>query len=109
LPEDSWVAPPLWSGRTLTLGMGGERAFELTLKKDQKESSGFLKLFVARKFVDLKWIKQSMSPFDAEFVGVGQRLSPFDAVVGVARLEMLYQKLTGPMWDALTVLLTMTQ
>ncbi|KAJ7904792.1 caspase domain-containing protein [Mycena leptocephala] len=108
LPEDSRVAPPLQSGRSLTLGMGGERAFEFTLKKDQKESSGFLKLFVARKFVDLKWIKQSMSPFDAEFVGVGQRLSPFDAVVGVARREMTRQLNDSP-WDALTVLLTMTQ
>jgi hypothetical protein len=86
--------------------MGGERAFEFKLKKDQKESSGFLKLFVARKFVDLKWIKQSMSPFDAEFVGVGQRLSPFDAVVGVGRISMKYELKD---WDALTVLLTMTQ
>jgi hypothetical protein len=106
LPEDSLVAPPLRSGGTLTLGMGGERAFEFTLKKDQKESSGFLKLFVAEKFVDLKWIKQSMSPFDAEFVGVGQRLSPFDAVVGVGRISMKYELKD---WDALTVLLTMTQ
>jgi hypothetical protein len=96
LPEGSHVEAPLPSKKRLTLGMGGERAFEFTLLEGQKESSGFLKLFVAREFVDLEWIKQRMSPFHPEFVGTG-------------RLGMNYEKLIYSTWDALTVTLTMTR
>jgi hypothetical protein len=76
--------------------MGGERAFEFTLSAGQEESSGFLKLFVAREFIDLKWIKQGMSPFHPQFVGTG-------------RLEMKHERLNYLTWDALTVTLTMTR
>ncbi|KAJ7923528.1 hypothetical protein B0H13DRAFT_2655156 [Mycena leptocephala] len=96
LPEGSHVEAPLPSGKRLTLGMGGERAFEFTLSAGQEESSGFLKLFVAREFIDLKWIKQGMSPFHPQFVGTG-------------RLEMKHERLNYLTWDALTVTLTMTR
>ncbi|KAJ7905984.1 caspase domain-containing protein [Mycena leptocephala] len=58
LPEFSHAESPLPSGKRLTLGMGGERAFQFTPTEGQEESSGFLKLFVAREFVDLGWIEQ---------------------------------------------------
>jgi hypothetical protein len=76
--------------------MGGERAFEFTLTEGQEESSGFLKLFVTREFVDLEWIKQRMSPFHTDFVGTG-------------RLETKHERLNYATWDALTVTLTLTR
>ena len=77
--------------------MGGERAFEYTLEDGQVSSSGFLKLFVTREFVDLDWIKQTIEPFDLKFKGTGRKL--------VMTKENFNKMAT---WDALTVMLTMT-
>jgi hypothetical protein len=43
---------------------GGQYAFEFSLPDGQLADTGFLKLFVSTKFVDLGWISQ-MSPFHA--------------------------------------------
>ncbi|KAF8172852.1 hypothetical protein K438DRAFT_176957 [Mycena galopus ATCC 62051] len=99
-----WYAPPTRFGRPplqvdwpITVGMGHENAFEFMLEPDQKSSSGFVKLFVTREFVDLSWINQRISPFDPKFVRSGRpdtQAGPFDKMAT---------------WDALTVTLTITQ
>ncbi|KAJ7918596.1 hypothetical protein B0H13DRAFT_2434997 [Mycena leptocephala] len=137
-----WYSPegshaPLPSGKRLTLGMGGEHAFEFTLPEGQEESSGFLKLFVAREYVDLERIEQRMSPFHPEFVGPtesspklrGEVLPPCEPTSlrevlpsgelaslrgtvlpsGTRRHEMEYDRLNYSTWDALTVTLTITR
>ena len=79
----------------MTIGMGGERAFEYTLEDGQVSSSGFLKLFVTKDYIDLGWMQQELSPFDQRFEGTG-------------RLRMLDEPLNllSTRWDALTVKLT---
>ncbi|KAF7356196.1 Metacaspase-7 [Mycena venus] len=95
-PEGRYALAPLRSGeRDVKIGMGSERAFEFMLEPGQVSSSGFLKLFVTREFVDLKWINQAISPFSLKFRG-----APRDAGEGYK-----FDKMT---WDALTVTLTMT-
>ncbi|KAK7024881.1 Metacaspase-7 [Favolaschia claudopus] len=97
-----WYSPegrnsaPLKTNGFVTVGMGGERAFEFTMEDGQVTSSGFIKLFVTREYVDLRWIKQTTEPFKADFKGTG-RLK--------ARTETFNKLAT---WDALTVVLTMT-
>ncbi|KAF8196369.1 caspase domain-containing protein [Mycena galopus ATCC 62051] len=46
-------------------GVGGE-PFEFLLSPGQKMDTGFLKVFVSTKYIDLGWIEQE-SPFKAEF------------------------------------------
>ncbi|KAJ6614129.1 caspase domain-containing protein [Mycena sp. CBHHK59/15] len=84
-------------GGKVTIGMGGEPAFQFhQLAPGEPSSSGFLKVFVSTKYLDLGWIQQQISPFDPEFEGKG-------------RLGMFREPFaTVPMWDALHVVLTMT-
>ncbi|KAJ6582092.1 hypothetical protein B0H19DRAFT_523922 [Mycena capillaripes] len=95
LPQHRDIVPPLPANTgTVTVGMGGEKALEFVLPTGQRKSSGFLKLFVTHDFVDLAWIEQITSPFDANFTG---------------RLKIVREKLDRERtWDALTVTLTMT-
>ncbi|KAJ6582414.1 hypothetical protein B0H19DRAFT_1118255 [Mycena capillaripes] len=94
-PESRNAAPLYANDGTVTVGMGGEKAFEFSLPRDKRESSGFLKLFVTREFIDLGWIVQGLSPFDQKFEGTG-------------RLKVQREKLDCiSTWDALTVTLTM--
>ncbi|KAJ6614145.1 caspase domain-containing protein [Mycena sp. CBHHK59/15] len=96
-PAGAHVRAPLRaSGGTVTIGMGGERAFEFSLGPHETSSSGFIKVFVTTEFIDLGWIEQEMSPFDPKFEGTG-------------RLEMRREPFVKvPTWDALHVVLTMT-
>ncbi|KAJ7126739.1 caspase domain-containing protein [Mycena epipterygia] len=96
-PAGSHVRPPLASGGTVTIGMGGERAFEFTLSPGETESSGFLKLFVSTKYLNLGWNQQQISPFDPAFQNPDRFNGPREA------------KVEAPRWDALTVILTMTE
>ncbi|KAJ6582050.1 hypothetical protein B0H19DRAFT_1370207 [Mycena capillaripes] len=94
-PENRNAAPLDANDGKVTLGMGGEKAFEFSLPPGKRESSGFLKLFVTREFIDLGWIEQGLSPFDSKFEGTG-------------RLKVQREKLDCiSTWDALTVTLTM--
>lgn len=45
---------------TVTVGFGadGGDPFSLFLRPDEKSDTGFLKLFVSAKYVDMKWITQ---------------------------------------------------
>ncbi|KAF8217083.1 caspase domain-containing protein [Mycena galopus ATCC 62051] len=97
VPETRFGRPPLQDNQPVTIGMGREHAFEFMLEPGQKSSSGFVKLFVTREFVDLGWINQRIPPFDSKFVGNGRSRAqeePFDKMAT---------------WDALTVTLTMTE
>ncbi|KAJ7476217.1 caspase domain-containing protein [Mycena latifolia] len=88
-------APLKRNGGTVTIGMGGERAFQFALPLGEKKSSGFLKLFVATTFIDLDWMKQPVSPFDPKYKGIDQ-------------LDMQLETLPEvPKWDALKIILTM--
>ncbi|KAK7012789.1 Metacaspase-7 [Favolaschia claudopus] len=89
-------SPPLKTNEFVTVGMGGERAFEFTMEDGQVTSSGFIKLFVTREFVDLSGIKQTTKPFNANFEGTG-RLN-----AGRERFNSLAT------WGALTVRVTIT-
>ncbi|KAJ7464401.1 caspase domain-containing protein [Mycena latifolia] len=57
-------APLKKNGGAVTVGVGGELAFQFALPPGEKGSSGFIKLFVATTFIDLDWMKQTVSPFD---------------------------------------------
>ncbi|KAJ6582014.1 hypothetical protein B0H19DRAFT_522207 [Mycena capillaripes] len=94
-PENRNAAPLDANDGKVTLGMGGEKAFEFSLPPGKQESSGFLKLFVTREYIDLEWINQRRSPFDPRFVGPG-------------RLKAVKETLDSTStWDASTVMLTM--
>ncbi|KAJ7509677.1 caspase domain-containing protein [Mycena galericulata] len=96
-PAGAHVQAPLQSHGTVTIGMGGERAFEFSLPPGEMESdSGFLKLFVATEHLTLDWIQQTISPFDERYEGTGRLDRKGEPMVHV------------PTWDALTVVLTMT-
>jgi hypothetical protein len=73
--------------------MGSERALKFSLSPDAKSSSGFLKLFVASKYIDLQWIVQKLSPFDPLFRDT--------------RTAIISREQLPPTGDALTVTLTM--
>ncbi|KAF7356226.1 ICE-like protease (Caspase) p20 domain protein [Mycena venus] len=95
-----WYLPanaPLPSGKTVTLGMGSDLAFDFTLSPGERSSSGFLKLFATRNYVDLAWMQQELSPFDPRFEGTG-------------RLRMSDEPLNfmSTKWGELTVPLTIT-
>ncbi|KAJ7464436.1 caspase domain-containing protein [Mycena latifolia] len=92
-----YVHAPLKSnGGTVTIGMGGERAFYLALPPGEKKSSGFLKLFVATAFsIDLDWMRQPVSPFNPIYQGTN-------------RLKMRERALEVPKWDGYSVMLTVT-
>ncbi|KAJ7083811.1 caspase domain-containing protein [Mycena epipterygia] len=96
-PAGMHVKPPLPArGGALTIGMGGERAFEFTLPPGESESSGFLKLFVSTQYLELGWIQQPVSPFDPKYEGTPRLDGTREPMADVER------------WDALSVLLTMT-
>ncbi|KAJ6463689.1 caspase domain-containing protein [Mycena vitilis] len=97
-PEGRHTMAPLEAAEgRVTVGMGGETAFEFELPPGQHSSSGYLKLFVTRDFVDFDWVEQTLSPFSPKFEGVG-------------RLGMKKEKLkTMSTWDALAVTLTMAR
>ncbi|KAF8197351.1 caspase domain-containing protein [Mycena galopus ATCC 62051] len=86
-------APLRSNSGEVTVGMGGQRAFKFgPLAKNVKQSSTFLKLFVATKPIDITWIQQT-NPFDSGFEGrprflVGQESLP-------------------DMWEALRITMTM--
>ncbi|KAJ7464405.1 caspase domain-containing protein [Mycena latifolia] len=89
-------APLKKNGGAVTVGMGGELAFQFALPPGEKKSSGFLKLFVATTFIDLDWMKQTVSPFDPKYQGTD-------------RLDMQLETLPEvPKWDGYSVVLTMT-
>jgi hypothetical protein len=82
----------------VTIGMGGERAFDFTLSPGELSSCGYLRLFLTSAYIDLGWIQQELSPFDPEYESTG-------------RLRMLHEPLdltvrSDAMWAALTVTLT---
>ncbi|KAJ7894115.1 hypothetical protein B0H13DRAFT_2276497 [Mycena leptocephala] len=95
-PERPSAQAPLPSAGTMTIGMGDEHAFMFMLDPGEVSYSWFLKLFVAREYVDLDWIEQPFSPFDTHYVG--GRDGPRD-------MEFENHITT---WDELTVSLTMT-
>ncbi|KAJ7209200.1 caspase domain-containing protein [Mycena pura] len=95
-PSKKVEAPLKRSAGEVTVGMGGEAAFQFTLPAGVSKDSGFLKLFVSTQFLDLDWMEQIDSPFDAEYKGTGR--------LDVVR-EVLKQQET---WDAYKVTLTMT-
>ncbi|KAJ7097244.1 caspase domain-containing protein [Mycena belliarum] len=96
-PAGARVYPPLkHGGGTITVGMGSEAAYRFSLPQGQHASSGFLKVFVSSKYLDLDWIQQRRSPFHPDFRGT-------------QRLEMIKERLPEmPKWDAFCVALTMT-
>jgi hypothetical protein len=80
----------------VTLGMGGQRAFKFgPLPQGMEKSSTFFKLFVATKAIDIAWIQQTISPFDAGFEGR-------------PRLKMAREILSDT-WDAFRITMTMTK
>ncbi|KAJ7694623.1 hypothetical protein B0H17DRAFT_1057312 [Mycena rosella] len=97
IPETAYGRPPLHgnSGQ-LTVGMGGEGAFQFWLPKGKRKSTGFFKLFVSTEYVDLGWIRQEMSPFDSRFEGTDRLFGSHEPL---QRSEQ---------WNALRVVLTMT-
>ncbi|KAJ7736240.1 caspase domain-containing protein [Mycena maculata] len=73
-PETAQVAAPLKAKTrqldgTVTIGMGGEPGFSFPLPADQNFGAGFFKLFVATEYLEIDWIKQTVSPFDPDFEG----------------------------------------
>ncbi|KAJ7778942.1 caspase domain-containing protein [Mycena metata] len=61
-------APLRSDSEELTVGMGSQRALKFgPLPQGMEKSSLFLKLFVATKAIDIAWIQQMISPFDAGF------------------------------------------
>lgn len=48
---------------TIGYGAGGGDPFEFTLGPNQTTDTGFLKLFVSTKYVNMEWLSQS-DPFD---------------------------------------------
>ncbi|KAJ7464442.1 caspase domain-containing protein [Mycena latifolia] len=100
-PERASEGPPLHkisSGNPgkLTLGMGGERALTFILPPGESSSSAFIKLFVSTECLDLGWIEQQISPFSEMFAGMG-------------RPRAIRDTFRSPDWDALQVVLTMTE
>ncbi|KAJ7694626.1 caspase domain-containing protein [Mycena rosella] len=100
-PETAFGRPPLHriaAGKPgkVTFGIGGERAFIFTLPPGKSSSSGFIKIFVSTEYLDLGWIQQQISPFNEKFDGTG-------------RLEGRQETFRSPDWDALLVVLTMSQ
>ncbi|KAK7008274.1 Metacaspase-7 [Favolaschia claudopus] len=93
---DGRASPPLKDNEFIPLGMSGHDAFKFALEPGKATSSGFIKLFVTREFVDLGWIRQTTEPFKADFKGTGR--------VKVTR-EQFNSQAT---WGTLTVLLTLT-
>ena len=85
------LAPPLSDGGTVTLGMGSDRAFEFTLPPGELSSSGFFKVFVTDKHIDLEWIRQEATSFE-----------------GTGRLRLSHESLglVSTRWDGLTVALS---
>ncbi|KAJ7464440.1 hypothetical protein FB451DRAFT_1138849 [Mycena latifolia] len=96
IPETSHGRPPLHrnSGQ-VTVGMGGEPAFEFWLSPGQRSIAGFIKMFVSTEYLDLGWIEQSIPPFDPRFEGTARLLGNH---------EMLQRRSE---WNALCVVLTM--
>ncbi|KAF7356227.1 hypothetical protein MVEN_00954100 [Mycena venus] len=88
---------PLPSGGTVKVGMGSDPAFDFTLRPGELSSSGFFKLFVTRKYIDLAWMQQELSPFDPRFEGTGRLRMSGES------LDLMSMK-----WGALTVPLTIT-
>ncbi|KAJ7083780.1 caspase domain-containing protein [Mycena epipterygia] len=99
IPETVHGRPPLHqiSGGVageVPIGMGGESAFSFMLPEGESSSSGFIKLFVSTQHLDLAWIEQAISPFKAEFVGMG-------------RIDVYRENFNRPDWAGLLVRLTM--
>src|ERR1700692_415186 len=67
----------------LGYGAGGGDPFEFTLHKGQLTDTGFLKLFVSTKYVDMGWLCQQ---------------SPFNPL---ARRKMMRKVQVTDCWDAL--------
>jgi hypothetical protein len=76
--------------------MGATAAFEYTLPKDMDSSTGFLKLFVTNRHIDLRWIEQQVS-FASTLMN--PRLPP--------PTRTREPELSEATWDAVTVPLTM--
>ncbi|KAF7354161.1 Protein TIC 214 [Mycena venus] len=95
-----WYTPPgnaghpLKRGGEVTVGMGGENAFTFKLPEGETSSSGFLKLFVSTKFLDLRWLRQT-TPFDLQF----------DVTARLDGDRETFEELVT--WHALTVIITM--
>ncbi|KAF8197272.1 caspase domain-containing protein [Mycena galopus ATCC 62051] len=68
-PASVHEAAPLRSSGVVTVGMGGERAFEFPemLPPGMPMCFSFLKLFVSTVPLDPKWIQQETTPFDPNF------------------------------------------
>ncbi|KAF7356229.1 putative WD repeat-containing protein C2E1P5.05 [Mycena venus] len=86
---------PLPSGGTVKIGMGSDPAFDFTLPPGELSSSGFFKLFVTRKYINLAWMQQQLSPFDPRFEGTGR-----------PRMSRKSLDLMSMKWGTLTVPLT---
>ncbi|KAJ7511632.1 caspase domain-containing protein [Mycena galericulata] len=72
LPQSAHDRPPLYSSGTLTVGMGGERAFFFRLPANETSSPGFITMFASTEYLDLAWIEQKISPFDHRFPATGR-------------------------------------
>ncbi|KAF7336534.1 Protein TIC 214 [Mycena sanguinolenta] len=81
-------------GGIITLGMRTESAFEFNIPSGFSSSSGFLKLFVATKAMNIEWIEQRVSPFDSNFKDTGRKMVR----------EVVMER-----WDAVKVMLTMVE
>ncbi|KAF7354732.1 ICE-like protease (Caspase) p20 domain protein [Mycena sanguinolenta] len=91
----AWAPVPLRSGKTVTLGMGSDRAFQFEVPPGKLLSSGYLKLLVTNEYIDLDWMRQDLSPFDPQFQGSG-RVRPLQEPLDTLSTS----------WDAATVELT---
>ncbi|KAJ7900848.1 hypothetical protein B0H13DRAFT_1883251 [Mycena leptocephala] len=101
---DSWYTAPSTHGRPplrseggiVPIGLGSERTFDFAPLEGEISTSGFLKLFVSTEYLDLEWMKQSVSPFDPGFKALP------------VSLDVIHEKLASIEWDSLTVVLTMS-
>ncbi|KAJ7832223.1 caspase domain-containing protein [Mycena olivaceomarginata] len=72
-PENKNDRGPLHAKeKPLSVGIGSQPGFEFNLGEKQNASSGFLKLFVSTRYVDLDSIVQETSPLTQEFRGWGR-------------------------------------
>jgi hypothetical protein len=83
-------------GGIVPIGLGSERTFDFAPLEGEISTFGFLKLFVSTEYLDLEWMKQSVSPFDPGFKAVP------------VSLDVIHEKLASIEWDSLTVVLTMS-
>jgi hypothetical protein len=97
----------------LNIGMAGEEAFRFNLQPGESLSSGFLKLFMSTKPVDVKQIELK-PPFDPRFKWVGHLGKILERTEALSVSQTKSENMGGlevqeakSKWHALTVKLTL--